>query len=240
MIQAATETNFTTFLQTEDNRINFNIPYRRVNDIIRHLFKFTNDMDGSVVYSYPVTEVINPRYTKFTFTYDAGGAVLEGLVNLSPAGYWKYEVYEVTWENAEMGALVPGKAPVTENDVLKPVDNQKGIVQGLVTKGKMYVAEKAGTEEVSYIQNAKSVQTLTIAYGGTDYESAPTITITGDCITQATATCTIEGGVVNEVHITNAGSGYTENPTVTVSGDTEGNQANITANIEQTNYIYTG
>jgi len=240
MIQATTETNFTTFLQTEDNRIDYSIPYRRVNDVIRHLFKFTNDMDGSVVYSYPVAEVINPRYTKFAFTYNASSEVLEGLVNLSPAGYWKYEVYEVTWQNAESFSLVAGKAPVTENDVLKPVHNEKGIVQGLVTKGKMYVAEKAGTEEVSYIQNAKSVQSLTIAYGGTDYESAPTITITGDCITQATATCTVEDGVVNEVHITNAGSGYTENPTVTVSGDTEGNQANITANIEQTNYIYTG
>ena len=240
MIQATTETNFTTFLQTEDNRINFHIPYNRVDDTIKHLFKFTNDMDGSVVYSYAATEVINPRFTKFTFTYNASSEVLEGLVNLSPAGYWKYEVYEVAWTGEPTFSLTAGLAPVTENDVLSPAADTKGVVQGLVTKGKMYVAEKAGTEEVSYIQNAKSVQSLTIAYGGTDYESAPTITITGDCITQATATCTVEGGVVNSVHITNAGSGYTENPTVTVSGDTEGNQANITANIEQTNYIYTG
>ena len=82
MIQATTETNFTTFLQTEDNRINFHIPYNRVDDTIKHLFKFTNDMDGSVVYSYAATEVINPRVTKFTFTYNASSEVLEGLVNL--------------------------------------------------------------------------------------------------------------------------------------------------------------
>ena len=240
MIQATTETNLITFIQTEDNRINFNIAYNRVNDIIRHLFKFTNDMDGSVVYSYAATEVINPRVTRFDFTYDVNTDIYTGKVNFLPAGYWKYEVYEVTWQNAETASLVAGKAPVTENGVLTPLSNQKGIVQGLVTKGKMYVAEKAGTEEVSYIQKAKSVQSLTIAYGGTDYEDPPAIVISGDCITQATATATVADGRVDSITITNAGSGYTENPTVKVSGGGATNDAIIIANIEQTNYIYTG
>jgi hypothetical protein len=48
MIQAITETNFQVSLQTEDNRIDTSVAKTQ----IRHLFKFTNDMDKSIVYSY--------------------------------------------------------------------------------------------------------------------------------------------------------------------------------------------
>ena len=240
MIQATTETNLLTFIQTEDNRIDFTIgPYGDEIPLrMRHLFKFTNDMDGSVVYSYAATETITPRVTRFTFTYDVNTDIYLGKVNFLPAGYWKYEVYEVTWGSTK--GLYEGKAPVTENDVLTPAAGDKGIVQGLVTKGKMYVAEKTGTEEVSYVQNAKSVQTLTIAYAGVGYTSAPEIKFFGDCITEAVATTDIDGGVLSGVTIVKAGSGYTENPQVTVTGGGATADATVIANIEQTNYIYTG
>ena len=104
----------------------------------------------------------------------------------------------------------------------------------------MYVAEKDGTEQVQYVQSANSVISLTIVLGGGGYTSAPTITITGDSITQATATCTISGGAVNSVTITNAGSGYTEIPTVTLTGGTTVQQATIVAAIKEENYIYYG
>ena len=234
MIQAITATDLTTYLQTEDNRINTSV----ASSNIKHLFKFTNDMDGSVQYAYAKTEIIYNRYTYFLFDYDATPNRYTGKINLLPAGYWKYEAYEVSW--IDTPSLIASRAPATELDVLTPVANTRGIVQGLVTKGKLYLEETTGTEEVTYTQNAKSVQTLTITYGGTGYTSAPTITITGDCITQATATATVSGGEVNTVTITNAGSGYTENPTVTVSEGGASLDANITANIEQTNYIYYG
>ena len=41
MIQAVTETDLTTYLQTEDNRIDTSVS----SDKIRYLVKFTNDMD---------------------------------------------------------------------------------------------------------------------------------------------------------------------------------------------------
>lgn len=234
MIQGFTETNITAYLQTEDNRINTSVASTN----IKHLFKFTNDMDGSVEYAYAKTETIYDRYTYFLFEYNATPNTLDGRINLSPAGYYKYEVYEVSW--VDPPSLVVSRAPQTELAVITPAANSKGIVQGLVTKGKMYLEDRVGTEEVSYIQNAKSVQTLTIKYGGAGYTSAPTLTIVGDNITQATATATVAGGVVNAVTITNAGSGYTENPTVTASGGGATVNANITAEIEQTNYIYYG
>jgi hypothetical protein len=59
MIQATTETDFRIFVQTEDNRINTSVASTQ----IRHLVKFTNDLDKSVYYAYGSTEVIKDRYT---------------------------------------------------------------------------------------------------------------------------------------------------------------------------------
>ena len=54
---------------------------------------------------------------------------------------------------------------------------------------------------------------------GAGYSSAPTITIADPPSgTTATATCTISGGIINAITVTNAGSGYSSPPVVTVSG----------------------
>tara|TARA_R110002073_G_scaffold185647_2_gene344171 strand:+ start:455 stop:1165 length:711 start_codon:yes stop_codon:yes gene_type:complete len=235
MIQAIRETNFDAFIETKANRIGNQTGART-----RHLVKFTNDLDGSVFYAYPLLENIHPRYTVMPFVYNAVPNRFTGKLNLKPAGYYKYEVYEVSW----IGTVVLSKvtAPTTETDVL-PVDNDHGVVEGLVAIGKLYLAEKAGDEEVQYIQNAKRVQTLTIGYGGTGYTTAPTVTIAAPGTTgghQATATCTVALGAVNTVTITYAGSGYETNPIVTLTGGGFTAEATITATIEQTNYIYYG
>jgi len=158
MIQAITETNLTTYLQTEDNRIDTSV----ASDKIRHLVKFTNDMDKSIQYAYSTVHLIYNRYTKFVFDYNATPDVYTGKVNFLPAGFWKYEVYEVSWTGAV--AISSGNAPVTEDDVL-PVGPTHGVVQGLVTKGKMYVAEKSGTEQVQYTQRQEPSGTNYIYYG---------------------------------------------------------------------------
>ena len=48
MIQATTETEIKIYVQTEDNRINTSVASTQ----IRHLVKFTNDLDKSVYYAY--------------------------------------------------------------------------------------------------------------------------------------------------------------------------------------------
>ena len=88
MIQAITETNFEAYLQTEDNRIDTSVAKTH----IRHLFKFTNDMDKSIVYAYASSEGIENRYTEFAFAYNATPDIYTGLIDLKPAGYWKYEM----------------------------------------------------------------------------------------------------------------------------------------------------
>tara|TARA_R110000765_G_scaffold322141_2_gene414021 strand:+ start:531 stop:1244 length:714 start_codon:yes stop_codon:yes gene_type:complete len=236
MIQAIRETNFKAYIETEASRIDTSVSSAK----IRHLAKFTNDLDGAVFYAYATTEVIKNRYTSLAFTYGVAD-VYTGNLKLIPAGYFNYELYEVSWIGDLSVSL--GNAPVTETDVLLPVVDTSGVVQGLVAIGKLYLSEKDGSEEVQYIENAKRVQKLTIQDGGTAYATAPTITIEAPGTNggqTATATCTILAGVVDTVTITYAGSGYITTPEVTLAGGGFTNAANITASIEQTNYIYYG
>ena len=158
MIQAITETNLTTYLQTEDNRIDTSVG----SDKIRYLVKFTNDMDKAVQYAYSTVHLIYNRYTKFVFDYNATPDVYTGRVDFKPSGYWKYEVYEVACIGAV--AISSGNAPVTEDDVL-PVGPTHGVVQGLVTKGKMNVSDKSGTAQVQYTQRQEPSGTNYIWYG---------------------------------------------------------------------------
>ena len=159
MIQAITETGFNIYVQTEDNRIDTSVASTQ----IRHLVKFTNDLDKSVYYAYGNTETIKDRYTKINLAYGASPNIYTGVVKLFPAGYYKYEIYEVSWIGTVTVSL--GNAPATENDVLSPVANDKGVVQGLVTKGKMNLSEKDGTQQVQYTQREAPTETNYIYYG---------------------------------------------------------------------------
>ena len=161
MIQAYTETDFKAYLSTEDNRINTSVDKRQ----IRFLVKLINDMDGSIDYVYPA-ETINNRFTEMTFTYEADAKLVDmfaGEVHLLPAGYWKYEVYEVSWIGTV--SLSVETAPSTETDVITPIGDVIGVVQGLVTKGKLYLAEKDGTEQVQYNQHESTEGTNYIYTG---------------------------------------------------------------------------
>jgi len=159
MIQAITETDLTFYLQTEDNRIDTSVTSSQ----IRHLIKFTNDLSGAVQYAYSTVNLIYERYTKFEFTYNSTPDVYTGKIDFKPSGYYQYEVYEVGW--AGTVSISVGNAPVTEVDVLSPPASTKGVVKGLVTKGKMYVADKTGTAQVQYTQHEEAKPSNYIYYG---------------------------------------------------------------------------
>ena len=162
MIQATTETDFTGYINTEANRINTSV----VSTQIKHLLKFTNDLDGAVFYAYASVEFIYNRYTSLKFTYIASPAVPDiyaGEIRLLPSGFYKYEAYEVSWEGTV--TVSSGNAPATEDDRLSPPASTKGIVKGLVAIGKLNVSEKSGTEQVQYVQNNPASGTNYIWYG---------------------------------------------------------------------------
>ena len=158
MIQATTVETINIYVQTEDNRINTSVASTQ----IRHLVKFTNDLDKSVYYAYGNTEVIKDRYTQININYGTPN-IYTGVLKLFPAGYYKYEIYEVSWIGTV--TVSSGNAPATEKDVLNPAANDKGVVQGLVTKGKMNLSEKDGTQQVQYTQREAPTETNYIYYG---------------------------------------------------------------------------
>ncbi len=76
------------------------------------------------------------------------------------------------------------------------------------------------------ISNPTGIRSATIVNGGTGYTTAPTITFSGGGATsQATATCTVAGGVINSVTIVDRGSGYTSQPTITITPTSGGSGA---------------
>ena len=71
---------------------------------------------------------------KLTSTYQCNTwNMYVGQAKLFPAGYYKYEIYEVSWVGTVTVSL--GNAPATENDVLSPSADTKGVVQGISYKG---------------------------------------------------------------------------------------------------------
>jgi len=159
MIQAIQATDFDIYVQTEDNRINTSVASTQ----IRHLVKFTNDLDKSVHYAYGNTETIKDRFTTIAIKYEPLIDIYTGRISLLLAGYWKYEIYEVSW--AGTVTVSSGNAPATEDDVLTPAADTKGVVRGLVTMGKMYLAEKDGNHQVKYTQRQEPSGTNYIYYG---------------------------------------------------------------------------
>ena len=158
MIQATTESTFYAWLSTEDNRIDTSVASTQ----IRHLVKFINDMDGSIQYAYGSAETIYNRYTKLTFLYNVAPNIYDGKTKLIPSGYYKYEVYEVSWIGAVVVAL--NTAPASETDVL-PVLPANGVVKGLVTKGKLNLTDLSGTGQVQYTQRESPASTNYIYHG---------------------------------------------------------------------------
>ena len=163
MIQAITKTAISAYLSTEDNRIDTSVASTQ----IRFLIKFINDMDGSVDYAYAIMGLgIYDRYTSMSFTsVNPPGTpnMYNGEIYLIPAGHWKYEVYEVSWIGTV--TVSSGNAPATETDVLSPAANDKGVVQGIVTKGILNLTEKSGTQQVQYTQREAPESTNYIYYG---------------------------------------------------------------------------
>ena len=157
MIQAIRETNFTAYIETEAKRIGGQTTAKT-----RHLVKFINDLDGAVFYAYPLDEFIYDRYTSMPFIYNSTPDRYTGKIDLVPAGYYKYEVYEVSWIGTV--DITEETAPATEEDVL-PVADENGVVEGLVAIGILYLAEKSGSEEVQYTEYDQPASTNTIYYG---------------------------------------------------------------------------
>tara|TARA_R110000782_G_scaffold49498_1_gene107674 strand:- start:10 stop:498 length:489 start_codon:yes stop_codon:yes gene_type:complete len=156
MIHGQYDQAYRFYTTTEEKRIDRSVPSSQ----IRFLFKFTNNMDSNTVYSYGQSQVVNNRYTRVDMTPSTTALqdVFTGAINFMPNGYWSYEIYEVSWQSPSP-SLATGEAPINETDVLTPPSSSKGVVQGLVELGKLYIKEPTGGEEVQYDSYTRPAQT---------------------------------------------------------------------------------
>ena len=69
-----------------------------------------------------------------------------------------------------------------------------------------------------YDYHRKHVKSITVTHGGSGYVRVPTVTITGDDSTSATATATIQSGAVTSITVTGVGFGYSTTPTISITG----------------------
>jgi hypothetical protein len=73
---------------------------------------------------------------------------------------------------------------------------------------------------------ATGIRSVTILSGGSGYSTPPDVVFSGGgASTQATATCTVSGGVVTSVTIVTNGYGYTSQPTITFNPTSGGTGA---------------
>lgn len=160
MIQLTYATAYSFNVTTEDVRIDTSVPRTQ----IRHLFKFTNDMDGGVKYAYGRSETIRDRYTNITLQHNTTENIVEGKINFLPNGYWKYEVYEVSFNGASV-VISDTTVPKSETGTASDQSGVYGTVKGCVEIGKLFVEEQDGTEQVKYTQRQEPSGTNYIYYG---------------------------------------------------------------------------
>jgi len=146
MITGVYGSTISSYLTLEEKRIHTDVDASKV----RYLFKFTNDMTGTVKYCYGRKITTNDRYVKNDFLHRTSEDLYAHYINFKPYGFWKYEVYEVTWLGTV--TLTADLAPATETEVLE-VDDDNGVVKGKVEEGKLYIQETAGSEQVKYTEH---------------------------------------------------------------------------------------
>tara|TARA_R110001583_G_scaffold160719_1_gene312595 strand:- start:8 stop:541 length:534 start_codon:yes stop_codon:yes gene_type:complete len=159
-------------ISPEANRVSTSVAISQ----IWYLFKFTNDMTGDVVYVYPTKgvagQVQSDRYFTAFFLFgvtpnDFADMGIDGIINFIPNGYWKYEVYEVSWQTGWTVTIDTRHAPKNEDNEFadERAASNYGVANGLVCIGKAYVSEKAGSEEVQYTEYTQPAATNYVYQG---------------------------------------------------------------------------
>lgn len=149
MINGIYGQTISTFLSLEEARINTLVESAN----IRYLAKFTNDLTKDIKYCYPVLSAKTDRSITLSISHDTDEDTYTGDLNFKPFGFWTYEIYEVSWIGSV--TLTASTAPRNESHVLA-LNNDNGVVQGVVHKGKMKIQETVGSEQIQYTQTTVS------------------------------------------------------------------------------------
>jgi len=154
---------------------------------------------------------------------------------------YNYNATLATGSAAGQTTITPGKygTSAPDNIYLNDSQGERILIANSSTSFSLYAQLSSTSDAVSPIISdaGTSVYALTwninncplsnslvqLISGGTSYSSTPTITIsapTGASGTQAYASATVSGGVIQSINITTPGSGYITTPTITITDGT--------------------
>jgi len=149
------------------------------------------------------------------------------------AGIWRISQSQVGFQSIDSDGANWRLANLTGSPIAGVITNAgTGLTNGFNT---VTVTPSAGGSTWKTVVGGAINSTITITAGGTGYTLPPLLMIDPPPVggIQATATCTISGGAINAVTVTNQGAGYTTAPNVTVvnqAGDTTGAGGVLTVN----------
>jgi len=152
---------------TQESRIDNSVPTEN----LRFLCKFTNEYSGTILYAYAKNVVVKRRFTSMEVDYNAINNTFNSQINLVPAGYWKYEIYEVSYKQTS-STYDSTNSPKTEVDVLT-VSDENGVVNGRVDIGKLHVHNVDGNNENEYILLDGASDNYIYPYGEINQHSNP-------------------------------------------------------------------
>jgi len=157
MLHITYGSNADFYVTTEDQRIDTSV----ANSRILLLFKFTNDMTGTVKYCYgkstTFSDSVYNRYTKVTVDHSTGDNAYGSRINFKPYGFWHYEIYEVSYSGTAPTTLTTNNSPANEDDTADdPGTAPAGTIKGKVESGKLYVTETSGSEQVRYTTHTET------------------------------------------------------------------------------------
>ena len=102
------------------------------------------------------------RSVELKFLHNTSEDPFTYKINFKPYGFWKYEIYEVSWIGSP--SFSAATAPDIETEVLSVAD-ANGVVQGKVEEGKLLIKETSDAEQVRYTHHTET----TTNYLYTDY-----------------------------------------------------------------------
>jgi hypothetical protein len=154
-----------------------------------------------------------------------------GAFAAKPGRYTSLQIFDPVmqaWRNIGGGPVDATMSFVNIDGINWRFANQTGCAVGalLTTAGSGYtsaptVTASAGNSIWRAIVGGAISTTITISNGGSNYTYPPQVLLSAPPAggIQATAICTLSGGVVNAITVIDQGAGYTSPPTVTFVND---------------------